>query len=166
MDALDRARARFPIGSRVSARVTNVPSPGRIGIVVDVGDDPEGFVDVRWLPREAAMWPEVGDESEFEVLQHRPRQMRLWPTDPTWRAEPGHLDDPSWHITAANYRVGDRVTGRIEQVFAANRECLVDLGDMQAIAEWSSRQPSVGSTEEFVVTAVLETTQRIVIAFP
>jgi hypothetical protein len=107
MDTLDRARARFPVGTHVRARVVVVPKPGVIGVFLRAGEPPTGFVDVLWLPRDPSAWPQMGDESEFEVLQHRVDQMRLWPLDPLWRAPFQPTDDQTWRAVAEVLRVGD-----------------------------------------------------------
>lgn len=69
----------------------------------------------------------VGDESEFEVLQHREEQMRLWPIDPAWRGHTHWLDDREWSVITDALQVGDVLPGRVTKVFTANRECFVDL---------------------------------------
>jgi hypothetical protein len=38
MDALDAARRRYPVGDQVDARVTTFPSPGVIGIFIELDD--------------------------------------------------------------------------------------------------------------------------------
>jgi hypothetical protein len=71
-DELDAGRARFPVGEAVAGRVALIPKPGVIGLFVDLGQEPEGFVDVLHLPRDPGEWPPVGTVTTFEVLQHRP----------------------------------------------------------------------------------------------
>ena len=65
-----------------------MPSPGAIGIFVDIGLPVNGFVDVLLLPSEAERWPTEGTESEFEVwwADERP-QIRLKPADPLFVRE-------------------------------------------------------------------------------
>lgn len=134
-----------------------------IGIFLDAGEPPTGFVDVTALPHDPARWPRVGDESEFEVLQHREGQMRLWPTDPAWRGGAHWVDDQEWTVITSAMHVGDVVPGRVTQVYTANRECSVDLGVATAIAEWSGEAPAVGQERQVVVKAVLDTTRRVLI---
>ncbi|MFI5934324.1 HAD-IA family hydrolase [Actinoplanes sp. NPDC051494] len=82
-DELTLARRRFPVGDRVRGRVSAVPwGPGRTGLFVDLGAGPDGFVDVLHLPEDDSRWPAVGHEAVFEILQHRPGQVRLLPLDP------------------------------------------------------------------------------------
>jgi hypothetical protein len=120
-------------------------------------------VDVTLLPDDPAAWPRVGDESEFEVLQHRGEQMRLWPTDPAWRGRTHWLDDQDWSAVTNALRVGDVVRGRMTQVFTANRECSVDLDVVTAIAEWSGDAPAVRQERQVLVKTVLDTTRRVLI---
>lgn len=164
MDDLDLARARFPVGSRLHARVSLVPAPGRIGIFLRADAAPEGFVDVLHLPRDVGAWPHVGQESEFEVLQHGRGQMRLWPLDPDWREPKQWVSDADWDAVTAALHVGDQLTGTITSVFTINRECAVDLGVATAVAEWSGTTPTVGEQRYFRITALLATTRRVLIA--
>jgi predicted RNA-binding protein (virulence factor B family) len=69
----------------VTGRVARTPKPGALGLFVDLGREPEGFVDVLHLPREPDEWPRAGTDTTFEVLQHGPGQVRLF-----------LLDDQSW----------------------------------------------------------------------
>ncbi|MEV6902612.1 hypothetical protein [Amycolatopsis sp. NPDC051372] len=75
----DADRRTYPPGDHVTGVVTLIPRPGAIGLVVDLGGPPQGFVDVLHLPRDPAAWPPVGTVTDFEVLWHRPGQVRLWP---------------------------------------------------------------------------------------
>jgi hypothetical protein len=87
-DELSRARCRFPRGDRVRGHVSAVPwGPGRTGIFVDLDDELEGFVDVLLLPEDPDRWPLVGREGFFQVLQHRPGQVRLFPLDAGMRSK-------------------------------------------------------------------------------
>jgi hypothetical protein len=61
--------------------------PGRAGILVDLGQPPEGWVDVLHLPDDPALWPAVGKSGLFEVLQHRPGQVQLFPLDAGMRGQ-------------------------------------------------------------------------------
>lgn len=77
-DDLTIARRRFPVGSRVRARIEAVPwGPGRTGVVVDLGGPGHGFVDILHLPDNPEDWPPAGRVGFFEVLQHRPGEVRL-----------------------------------------------------------------------------------------
>ena len=51
-DDLDIARARFPVGKHIRGRVSRLLKPGAVGLFVDLGQEPGGFVDVLWLPYE------------------------------------------------------------------------------------------------------------------
>jgi hypothetical protein len=165
MDSLDRARAQYPVGSTFTARVTHVPQPGVIGVFLDAGAPPQGFLDVIWLPRDPSTWPQVGDESEFEVLQHREDQMRLWPVDPAWRGHEHWLDDLDWSAARSRLHVGDSVSGRVTEVFTANRECRIDLDVVTVVAEWSGEAPTPGEQQRVVVKAVLNSTRRVLVNF-
>jgi hypothetical protein len=81
-------RAGLRFGQRLRGRVVQVPRPGTIGVFVDVGLPVGGFVDVLLLPRNAARWPAIGTESEFEVwwADSRP-QIRLKPVGPAFLRE-------------------------------------------------------------------------------
>ncbi|MGW5453669.1 hypothetical protein [Nocardia sp. NPDC003979] len=74
---LDEARRLYPVGDHVAGVVTLIPRPGAIGLFVDLDRPPTGFVDVLNLPEAVDRWPTVGTATEFEVLQHRHRQVRL-----------------------------------------------------------------------------------------
>ncbi|GAB3482096.1 hypothetical protein [Nocardiopsis coralliicola] len=75
-------RRRLHFGQRFPGTVVRVPSPGAIGVFVDIGLPVTGFVDVVLLPRTAERWPVEGATSEFEVwwADERP-QIRLKPAD-------------------------------------------------------------------------------------
>ncbi|MGW4121259.1 hypothetical protein [Nocardia sp. NPDC004711] len=81
---LEIARNLFPVGGRVTGRVTQVPRPGTIGLFVDLGQPPTGFVDVLNLPDSVDEWPVVGTVTEFEVVHHthQGHQVRLRPLNP------------------------------------------------------------------------------------
>lgn len=164
-DELDVARARFPNGTQLSARVSPVPKPGAIGVFLVADEPPEGFVDVLHLPSDPDSWPKVGDVSDFEVLQHRPGQMRLWPLDPTWRGEDRLLPwDEQWATVTRMVKPGDRVQETVAAVFTANRECSVEVAGVIATCEWSAPRPEVGQSGEFEVVRVLESTRRLLVA--
>ncbi|CAL9623649.1 hypothetical protein SUDANB6_05920 [Streptomyces sp. enrichment culture] len=88
MQEWEEARRRLHFGQRFSGRVVQVPRPGTIGVFVDIGLVVGGFVDMLLLPEDAARWPAVGTETEFEVwwVDERP-QIRLKPVDPQYLRE-------------------------------------------------------------------------------
>lgn len=47
---LDTARQTYPVGDHVTGTVTLIPRPGTIGLFVDLGQPPTGFVDVIHFP--------------------------------------------------------------------------------------------------------------------
>ncbi|MEU4645650.1 hypothetical protein, partial [Micromonospora sp. NPDC023814] len=76
-DELFAARLAFPVGDRVRGTVSTVPmGAGRAGVLVDLDQPPQGWVDALHLPDD---WPAAGKAGLFEVLQHRPGQVRLFP---------------------------------------------------------------------------------------
>ncbi|MFF9490400.1 hypothetical protein [Streptomyces sp. NPDC014676] len=109
----EAARHRPHLGQRFLGTVVRVPSPGVIGILVDIGLPVNGFVDVLLLPSEAERWPTEGTESEFEVwwADERPR-IRLKPAVPwfvredfaEWltRWRPGWPQEHGLPVTVAN----------------------------------------------------------------
>lgn len=88
---LAAARRLLPEGSQIRGQIWRVPQPGVMGLFVALPYGLQGFVDVISLPREANAWPAERITAEFEVLQHRRGQVRLWPLDPRY-----HHDDPAW----------------------------------------------------------------------
>ncbi|WP_142159921.1 hypothetical protein [Cellulomonas sp. SLBN-39] len=165
-EQLDVARRRFPVGRQVPGTVTRMPQPGAIGLFVSLGETPEGFVDVLALPRDPHLWPPPGTTMGFEVLQHRPGQVRLWPVDPRWRHADARDDQESitWARTKSRYREGQLVTARVTHVVTGNREYMVAFGDDHAVLEWSYERPTLGTTGTFRVEALLDTTRRILLA--
>ncbi len=140
-------------------------------VILDSGD--QGFVDVLSLPRSADEWPSEGDSLEFEVLQHRVGQVRLWPLDPArhnaehlWRVAPDE-----WESVKARLPLGSVVRGTVTKSFTSNQEAFVRLYDVDgtecwtAVASWEADQPPVvGAASTYVVTGLLDTTQRVLIA--
>lgn len=164
MDELDEARLRYPVGEEIVATVSRVPwGPGRTGIIIALDDGLEGFVDVVSLLYDAASWPAVGTELRLQVLQQRPGQVRLWPVEAQWRNDRELMASEAWDRTKAAYAVGDRVTGVVTQVFAANRECFVEFDDQIATVEWSGDAPVVGETEELEVTRLVEGSRQVLL---
>lgn len=76
-DELDTSHSLYPIGHHVTGVVVAIPRPGVIGLFVDLGHPPTGFVDVGTLPLSSDQWPTVGTVTEFEILQHNRGQIRL-----------------------------------------------------------------------------------------
>lgn len=162
---LDAARLRYPDGDHVTGTVTHVPRPGTIGLFVDLGEPPTGFVDVLHLPRSAAQWPAVGTVTDFEVLQHRHRQIRLWPLDPTYRSTTATLwrSTPEWQAVKHKYPIGTEVTAEITELFPSNREYVVTFDGIWAVLVWTGTPPVLGTTADFVVTRHLDTTHRVLL---
>jgi hypothetical protein len=74
------ARRRYPEGSRAQGIIKQSPwRPGVVGLLVDIQSKDVGFGDVLLLPHDPADRPPPGTTAEFDVLQHRPGQIRLWP---------------------------------------------------------------------------------------
>lgn len=92
---LEIARRTFPIGLHVTATVTLIPRPGAVGLFVDLGQPPWGFVDAAYLPESPEQWPAVGTITEFEVVHHTHdgHQVRLLPLDP---APPARRVSSTW----------------------------------------------------------------------
>jgi len=165
-DELDVARARFPVGEEVTGRVRRVPKPGVIGLFVDLGQKPEGFVDVLQLPREPRQWPPVGTVTTFEVLQHRPGQLRLSPLDDRFRSPdrlPGAPTPGQWLAIKDRFPVGAEVTATITGVYPANREYVVRFEDCLSTIEWTGDAPRVGTAGRYAITRHLDQTRRIMI---
>ncbi len=149
-DELDLQRGRYPLGAHITGRVSHIPRPGAIGLFVDLGEPPGGFVDVLNLPYAADEWPTVGTEATFEVVQHRVGQVRLWPLDPELRTT-----DPVGRSTEqlhARYPVGSDITGVVTEVFPSNREYWVEFGDDGAAVEWTGVAPEIGDVRRFRVS--------------
>jgi hypothetical protein len=165
-DELDVARARFPVGEQVTGRVARIPKPGAIGLFVDLGREPEGFVDVLHLPREPDEWPRAGTDTTFEVLQHRPGQVRLFPLDGRFRSPenlPGVFPQEQWLAIKDRFPVGSEVTATVTGVFHANREYEVKFEDCWSVLEWTGNAPQVGTAGRYTVTRHLNQTRRIMI---
>jgi hypothetical protein len=165
-DELDIARLRFPVGATVRGTFSGMLRPGAVGMFVDLGEPPQGFVDVLLLPRSPAVWPPIGMETSFEVLQHARRQVRLWPLDPVHR----HGDvpqfapaEPEWEALKVRHPVGGVVTARVAGVYPVNRTYFVEFGDHHALLEWTENAPAAGSTGEYLVARHLDTTRRMLL---
>ncbi|MET7620373.1 hypothetical protein [Streptomyces sp. NPDC005408] len=77
-----RIRRDLRFGQVFEGTVVKVPSPGAIGIFVDIGLSVGGFVDCLLLPEQSEDWPAEGTVAEFEIwwVDSR-RQIRLKPSD-------------------------------------------------------------------------------------
>ena len=165
-DGLAAARRLLPEGSQIRGQISRVPQPGVMGVFVALPYGLQGFVDVISLPRDTTAWPAEGITTEFEVLQHRRGQVRLWPLDPRYHhADPGL--EAAWQQAKARHRVGSIATGEVTDVFPANHEYVIRLrGDSDhscsAVLTSPGRQPSVGSVARYRITAHLDTTRRII----
>ncbi|RAO47385.1 hypothetical protein GAR06_02408 [Micromonospora saelicesensis] len=165
-DKLDVARRRFPEGEHITGQVVLIPRPGAIGLLVDLGQEPEGFVDVVVLPHEPADWPPVGTVTTYEVLQHRPGQVRLLPLDERFRSRsylPASLSDQEWLSIKARFPIGSVVTATVTHVFTSNREYVVSFEDCWSSLGWNSETPEVGATGRYTVTRHLDVTRRVVL---
>ncbi|MEV0607911.1 hypothetical protein AB0I61_16265 [Polymorphospora rubra] len=164
---LTEARRRFPRGDRVRGRVSAVPwGPGRTGLFVDLGAEPEGFVDILHLPEDADQWPPVGREGVFEVLQHRPGQVRLFPLDAGMRAKQYRVSNWSgeeWAAVTARYPVGSLVTGTVTDVFPSNRSYGGRFDDVTSWVEYDGTPPVIGHVGSYTVTRHLEWTRQLLV---
>jgi hypothetical protein len=164
-DELVEARRRFPVGDRVRGRVSAVPwGPGRTGLFVDLGSGPGGFVDVLHLPEDSQGWPPVGYEGFFEVIQHRPGQVRLFPLDAGMRPKGDRPHLPTareWETITDRYPLGLLVTGVVTDVFARDREYGVRFDDVWSVAEYDDIAPAVGTAGSYVVTRHMESIRHI-----
>src|SRR5437667_12714862 len=115
------ARLAFPVGDRVPGAVSAVPmGAGRAGVLVDLGQPPDGWIDVLHLPEDPTRWPAVGLAGYFEVLQHRPGQVRLFPLDARMRGRRMRLSRWSgeeWAAITRRYPEGSGVAGTVTHVF-------------------------------------------------
>jgi hypothetical protein len=165
-DELDAGRARFPVGEEVTGRVARIPKPGVIGLFVDLGREPEGFVDVLDLPIEAGQWPLAGTVTTFEVLQHRPGQVRLFPLDEQLRSPdrlPAAFTPGQWLVIKGRFPVDSEVTATVTDVFPANREYAARFEDCGSVLEWTGHPPRVGTASRYTVSRHLDRTRRIMI---
>lgn len=168
-DELDRMRILAPVGSEVRGTVSYIPEPtGRIGIFVDLGLPAGGFVDVLELPYDPKNWPPVGTILDFEVLQHRVGQVRLYPLDPKYRKYP--KDDgrkrytrERWGELKRRYPVGSVVSARVTEVFPSNRECWVTDGVLSEGVEWTAPEPVISDEAHYLVTGHRDTIQRVLL---
>ncbi|MFE9917656.1 hypothetical protein ACFYPG_21105 [Micromonospora sp. NPDC005553] len=165
-DKFDTARRRFPVGEHIRGEVVLIPKPGAIGLMVDVGQEAEGFVDVLVLPHEPADWPAVGTVTTFEVLEHRTGQVRLLPLDERFRSQtylPSSLSHQQWTSIKARFPIGSVVTATVTHVFVSNRECVVRFEDCWSSLEWNGDAPKIGDTDRYTVTRHLDVTRRVIL---
>src|SRR5205085_8011005 len=129
-----------------------------------------GFVDSEHLPHDAHAWPAAGLTTEFEVLQHRRGQVRLWPLDPRWRGTWARGSAQAWNEAKRRHPVGSVTSATVTGVFPANQEYVIRFsGDKVdqpwpgAILAWVDDPPSLGMTAQYQITAHLDTTRRILV---
>jgi len=160
---LDAARTTYPEGDHVAGTVTQIPYPGAIGLFVDLGRPPGGFVDALHLPISADRWPAVGTVTEFEVLQHRPGQVRLWPLDAGFRSDTANsnMTEAEWRALKNRHPLESEVTAEVVQVYPANREYIVTFDGVSSAIPWTGPRPTVGTVARFVVDRHLDATRRI-----
>jgi len=166
LDKLDAVRARFPTGEHFKGRVVLIPERG-IGLFVDLGQEPPGFVDVLWLPREPGEWPPVGTVTSFEILQHNnPHQVRLFPLEDRFRdleSLPAGRTLEQWLVIKDRFPVGSAVTAAVTDVFPGNRTYFVRFEDCWSLLEWTGNTPRAGATGRYIVTKHLDRTRRIML---
>lgn len=167
IEALRAARRRYPVGAVVRGRVAPTPwPPGVTGLFVDLGAEPRGFLDVVHLPDEAARWPAVGTAGRFEVLQHRPGQVRLYPVDAGMRGgrdRPGARPAAEWAAVAARYPVGTAVEATVREVYVSHHTYVVEFDGGRAEVEYEEDPPETGDTGRYTVVRLLERTRRILV---
>jgi hypothetical protein len=166
-DELCATRLAFPVGDRVRGTVSAIPmGPGRAGVLVDLGRPPQGWVDVLHLREDPARWPAVGSTGLFEVLQHRPGQVRLFPLDAGMRGRRTRLfrwSGEEWTAITRRYPEGSVVLGTVTEVLPSSREYTVKFDDCWSAVEYDDVEPVVGWTGAFRVTRLLEWTHRILL---
>ncbi|MFC4063443.1 hypothetical protein [Actinoplanes subglobosus] len=167
-DQLTAARRRFPVGDRVRGRVSALPfGAGRTGLFVDLGAEPGGFVDVIHLPDNPGAWPEVGREALFEVLIHRPGQVRLYPLDAGMRSRFYRLSPMSgeeWAALTRRHPPGSTAIGTVSDVTPGDRTYGVRFDDFHSFVEYDGPPPESGRTGTYTIVRQLEWTRRILVA--
>jgi hypothetical protein len=121
---------------------------------------------VLHLPHDPDEWPAAGTATTFEVLQHRPRQVRLCPLDERFRPPdrlPGAPTQEQWLAVKSRFPVGSEITATVTDVYHANREYAVRFEDFWSVLEWTGVPPQVGTASKYTVNGHLEQTQRIMI---
>lgn len=116
--------------------------------------------------RDPGEWPPVGTVTTFEVLQHRPGQVRLFPLDDRFRS-PDHLPgvpaQQQWLLIKDRFPAGSEVTATVTGVFQANQEYVVRFADCWSALEWTGEAPRVGAVGRYTVTRHLDHARRILI---
>jgi len=150
---------RFEVGSVVAGIVSVIPRPGAIGLFVDLGGEPRGFVDVLSLPRQVEAWPAIGTKSTFEVLTRRPTQIRLWPLEPRLRSGPleNGVSEDEWPARKARYPIGAILTAEVTGAYAGDSTYFVRFEGGWSLLEGEAQ---VGSRTEYEVIRHLDTTRR------
>jgi hypothetical protein len=161
---LASARSRFPIGDEDEAVVLASPWPaGTVGLPLTVrGLD--GFVDVGHLPTDPAEWPQVGDVLRVVAAHHRGTQVRVVPVEPRF-ARPVPADEQRrWAGIRSRYASGDVVDGVVTDVFTANLEAGLDLGDIVVTFPWTpDAEPVVGEVRRVCVVRGVDALRTIVV---
>jgi hypothetical protein len=75
--------------------------------------------------------------TEFEVLQHRRRQVRLWPLDPRWRSSWARGSAQAWNEAKKRHPVGSVTSATVTGVFPANQEYVIRFSDDKDDQPWS-----------------------------
>lgn len=141
---------------------------GLAGVSVDLGQEPRGWVDMLHLPEDPDRWPPLGRAGFFEVLQHRPGEVRLFPLDAGMRATrclASRWSGPERAAITRRYPIGSLVVGTVTDVFPGNRECLVACDDFRSSVEYDDVAPVIGTSGVFAVRRLPEWTRRIVLEF-
>lgn len=162
---LNAARTTYPVGDHIAGTVTQIPRPGAIGLFVDLGQQPTGFVDVLHLPRSVDQWPAVGTVTQFEVLQHQRGQVRLFPLDAGFRSDTARLPmtEPEWRAFKNRHPLESEVTAEVIHVFPANHEYVVTVDGLWCGLPWIGPPPTIGTIARFVVNRHLDATRRILL---
>jgi hypothetical protein len=150
----------FEVGAVVTGTVSAIPRPGAIGLFVDLDGERQGFVDVLILPRRPESWPAVGTKTTFEVLAHRPGQVRLWPLAPEFRSGPldNGVSEAEWRARKARYPEGAVLTAEVSDVFAGSY--LVRYEGGWSVLEDDGEPPEAGTRAVYQVVRHLDTTRR------
>ncbi|HWS32553.1 MAG TPA: hypothetical protein VN408_07395, partial [Actinoplanes sp.] len=139
---------------------------GRAGAQVDIGHRVPGWVDLLLLPEEAADWPPLGRSGLFEVLQHRPEEVRLFPLDAGMRSRRcrhSRWSGPEWADFSARHPVGSTVEATVTYVFPGNREYSVEFAAGQETVEYDGAPPALGAPVRLVVERLSEWTRRLIL---
>jgi hypothetical protein len=78
--------------------------------------------------------------TEFEVLQHRRRQVRLWPLDPRWRSSWARGSAQAWNEAKKRHPVGSVTSATVTGVFPANQEDVIRFSDDKFVS-WRAYKP-------------------------